>query len=104
MVRCLPRARAWPAVWLSLAVSTAPAGRRVRASHARVLPYSGGALGCLDVELLETPLDPGARVSGAARRDGGRGRLCRGVRTSSQPRGRRIKTRTQELHLVGLRP
>ena len=40
---------------------------------------------------LETPLDPGARVSGAARRDGGRGRLCAtGVRGASRREFRAI--------------
>ena len=36
---------------------------------------------------LETPLDPGARVSGAARRDGGRNRL-RAVRLRNRARAR----------------
>ena len=89
MVRCLPRARAWPAVWLSLAVSTAPAGRRVRASHACGLRRSGGVSrrGVSTSSSLETPLDPGARVSGAARRDGGRNRL-RAVRLRNRARAR----------------
>ena len=89
MVKCLPRAHAWPAVWLSLAVSTAPAGRRVRASHACGLRRSGGVSrrGVSTSSSLETPLDPG-----------GRGRVPRvvtagavGCAVCGTPRARRIR-------------
>ena len=89
MVRCLPRARAWPAVWLSLAVSTGP--RRGGASGRHMHAYSGGAVGCLDVELFGDAARPRRPGSGAARRDGGRGRLCAtGVRGASRREFRAI--------------